>query len=373
MTKSTFIPVSQPFVDDKAKELVLDCLDTGWISSQGEYVNRFEREFASYVGAKFAISVTSGTAALHLALMALNIGPGDEVIVPDLTFAATANAVLLCGAKPILCCVNQATWTIDIDDCKTLISPNTKAIIPVHLYGNPVDMTALLSLARIHNIEVIEDCAESLGASLHQKCTGTIGTIGCYSFFANKLLSTGEGGMLTTDNPELASKIRILRDHGMSPERRYWHDFAGLNYRMTNIQAAIGVAQLALLDEFTASRTKQENIYKEMLSHVPAITFKKVIDGATPVNWLMSIRVTSVDEKQNATALHKWLHDNYVDSRPFFFPLHQQPPYRDEREALESTNFLSQSGLSLPTFIGLKDEQITHICKLITQFMNIRG
>lgn len=373
MTKSTFIPVSQPFIDDRAKDLVLDCLNTGWISSQGEYVARFESEFANYVGAQFAISVTSGTAALHLALMALNIGPGDEVIVPDLTFAATANAVLLCGAKPILCGVDQATWTIDIEDCRALIGPATKAIIPVHLYGNPADMNALLSLASMHNIEVIEDCAESLGASLQQKSTGTIGTIGCYSFFANKLLSTGEGGMLTTDNPELANKIRILRDHGMSPDKRYWHDIAGLNYRMTNIQAAIGVAQLALLDEFTALRTRQESIYTEMLSHLPSIRFKKVIDGAIPVNWLMSVQVTSRDETQTASALHKWLKRYNVDSRPFFYPLHEQPPYRDEREALKATRFLSQSGLSLPTFIGLKDEQIVYICQLITQFMGIRG
>jgi len=373
MTESTFIPVSQPFVGDKAKELVANCLETGWISSQGEYVARFEREFASYVGSKFAVSVTSGTAALHLALLAINIGPGDEVIVPDLTFAATANAVLLCGAKPVLCCVNQATWTIDIDDCKTLISSNTKAIIPVHLYGNPADMTALLSLAKTHNIHVIEDCAESLGASIGQKSTGTIGAIGCFSFFANKLLSTGEGGMLTTDDPELAHKIRVLRDHGMSPQKRYWHDIAGLNYRMTNIQAAIGVAQLTLLDEFTASRTQQENLYKEMLSRLPGITFKKVIDGATSVNWLMSIQVISDDKNQTASALREWLHDNNVDSRPFFFPLHEQPPYRDERRELKATSTLSQSGLSLPTFIGLTNEQIIYICQLITKFMTIRG
>lgn len=369
MIKMPFIPVSQPFIGERAKELVNECLDTGWISSQGTHVGLFEREFAKYVGASFAISVTSGTAALHLALMALEVGPGDEVIVPDLTFAATANAVLLCGARPVLCAVESATWTMDLRDCESLISPKTKAIIPVHLYGNPVDMNALLKLAESREIAIIEDCAESLGATLNEEHMGTFGTVGCYSFFANKLLSTGEGGMLTTNDAQLADRIRVLRDHGMSPEKRYWHEFAGLNYRMTNIQAAIGVAQLELLDEFTSLRTHQELLYKDLLSGVEGIIFKKEVDGAKPVNWLMSLRLVSTDESKNIKTLHQWLRENNVDSRPFFFPLHEQPPYFDNREALKSTNVLSQSGLSLPTFIGLKDEQIEQICQLITRFM----
>ncbi|OFC68953.1 DegT/DnrJ/EryC1/StrS family aminotransferase [Alteromonas confluentis] len=367
MTNTDFIPVSQPFIDDSAKALVMDCLDSGWISSQGAYVTQFENDFAAYIGAEFAISVTSGTAALHLALIAIGIGPGDEVIVPDLTFAATANAVLLCGAKPVLCAIDEDTWTLDVQDCQQLVTSNTKAIIPVHLYGNPADMKAITHLAGEHGITVIEDCAESLGASVDDQYTGTMGEMGCFSFFANKLLSTGEGGMVTTNDAELAKKLRILRDHGMAPGKKYWHDLAGLNYRMTNIQAAIGVSQLALLDEFTRLRGEQERLYRQHLEGVFGIVFKSVLNGATSVNWLMSIRVDA--ENKSAESLRTWLAEHQVDSRPFFFPLHEQPPYRDERSALKATKTLSDSGLSLPTFIGLSNEQITRICELIKRYM----
>lgn len=370
MDKPEFIPISQPYIDEKAKVLVTDCMDSGWISSQGAYVGQFEKAFAEYVGAKHAISVTSGTAALHLALLALGVSRGDEVIIPDLTFAATANAVILCGATPVLCSVNKNTWTLDIDDCGKLITNATKAIVPVHLYGNPADMFSLLALADKHKVALVEDCAESLGATIHGQQTGTFGDIGCFSFFANKLLSTGEGGMVTTNNEFLAQKIRVLRDHGMSPSKRYWHEHAGLNYRMTNIQAAIGITQLERLDEFIAERRYQEEQYQARLRVIQSIEFKKEITGARAVNWLFSFCITSSDGARTAEKLRAWLFENGVDSRSFFFPLHEQPPYLDTRSSLQSTKGVSQCGLSLPTFIGLKDHQIERICGLVTQFMN---
>lgn len=253
-SKSDFIPVSKPFLTPEAKTFVVDCLDSGWISSKGAYVEKFENEFAEKCGAKHAISVSSGTAALHLALLCVGVGPGDEVLVPDLTFAATANAVILCGATPVLCCVDKDEWTLDVNDAETVLSDKTKAIIPVHLYGNPARMHEINDFAKRNALTVIEDCAESLGATLEGRYLGTFGDLGCYSFFANKLLSTGEGGMVTTNSDVLARKIRTLRDHGMSTEKRYWHDIAGLNYRMTNIQAAIGVSQLNVFDEFAKVR-----------------------------------------------------------------------------------------------------------------------
>ena len=313
-SNSDFIPVSKPYLTQEAKTFVVDCLDSGWISSKGAYVERFENEFAEKCGAKHAISVSSGTAALHLALLCLGIGSEDEVIVPDLTFAATANAVILCGATPVLCCVNKDEWTLDVNDAEAVLSDKTKAIIPVHLYGNPARMHEINDFAKRNGLSVIEDCAESLGATLDGRYLGTFGDMGCYSFFANKLLSTGEGGMVTTDSDALALKIRTLRDHGMSTEKRYWHD----------------------------------------------------IKGAIPVNWLMSLRIDEALSGISAAELQGILTEHQIESRLFFYPLHQQPPYSNERAALKSTDVLSSSGLSLPTFVGLSCEDIQRVCEIIS-------
>lgn len=365
-SKSDFIPVSKPFLTPEAKTFVVDCLDSGWISSKGAYVEKFENEFAEKCGAKHAISVSSGTAALHLALLCVGVGPGDEVLVPDLTFAATANAVILCGATPVLCCVDKDEWTLDVNDAETVLSNKTKAIIPVHLYGNPARMHEINDFAKRNALTVIEDCAESLGATLEGRYLGTFGDLGCYSFFANKLLSTGEGGMVTTNSDVLARKIRTLRDHGMSTEKRYWHDIAGLNYRMTNIQAAIGVSQLNVFDEFAKVRSEQEALYIKYLIDVPGVTFKKVIEGATPINWLMSLRIDEALSGISAAELLDVLAEHQVESRLFFYPLHQQPPYLNERSALKSTDVLSSSGLTLPTFVGLSSEDIQRVCEIIS-------
>ena len=371
-SNSDFIPVSKPFLTPEAKTFVVNCLDSGWISSKGAYVEKFENEFAEKCRVKHAISVSSGTGALHLALLCLGVGLGDEIIVPDLTFAATANVVILCGATPVLCCVNKDEWTLDVNDAETVLSDKTKAIIPVHVYGNPARMHEINYFAKRNALTVIEDCAESLGATLDGRYLGTYGDMGCYSFFANKLLSTGEGGMVTTDSDALALKIRTLRDHGMSTKKRYWHDISGLNYRMTNIQAAIGVSQLNAFDEFVKVRSEQEALYIKYLTDVPGVTFKKVIEGATPVNWLMSLRIDEVFSRISAAELLDVLADHQIESRLFFYPLHQQPPYLDERPALKSTDVLSSSGLSLPAFVGLSGEDIQRVCEIISVAITYR-
>ncbi|SEA44431.1 DegT/DnrJ/EryC1/StrS family aminotransferase [Alkalimonas amylolytica] len=367
-----FIPVSKPYLTAEAKTLVLDCLETGWISSKGAYVERLEHEFAAYLGVPYAISVSSGTAALHLALLALGIGPGDEVIVPDLTFAATANAVLHCGAKPVLCSVNWQDWTLDPTDIARCLSHATKAIIPVHLYGMPARMAELQVIAKQHQLFLIEDCAESLGASIGQQATGSIGDLGCFSFFANKLITTGEGGMVTTHCDQLAQRVRCLRDHGMLPERRYWHELAGLNYRMTNIQAALGVSQLQHLDAFYQQRQQQEQWYQQYLAGVPGLEFKLQRQGVKTVNWLMSLRVDPAKAGFHAAELMYDLQQHQIETRGFFYPLHLQPPYLDQSEALRSMEQLAAEGISLPTFVGLTQSQVERICLRIRQFANAR-
>src|SRR4028118_1305803 len=231
-----FIPVAETVLDGNEKNYVLDCLDTGWISGSGKYVDDFEREFAAFCGVEHAVSVSNGTAGLHVSLLAFGVGPGDEVIVPDLTYVASANAVTYCGARPVLADVDSLTWTLDPQDVARKISPATKAIMPVHLYGHPADLDPILELAHAHNLRVVEDAAEAHGAEYKGRLVGGLGDVGVFSFFGNKIITTGEGGMITTGDKKLAEKIRLLKGQGMDPARRYWFPIVGYNYRMTNTQ-----------------------------------------------------------------------------------------------------------------------------------------
>ena len=244
------IPVAEPSFDEEELKNVVEAVKTGWISSKGKFVKEFEENFANFIGTKYGVATMNGTAALHLALKALNISKGDEVVIPDLGFIATANSVTYCNAKPILVDSHPDYWCIDPFKIEEKITQNTKAIIPVHLYGHPCDMDPIMEIAESHNLYVIEDAAEAHGAEYKGKIVGGFGDINCYSFFANKVITTGEGGMCLTDNDELYQKMILLRDHGMNPQKRYWHDFIGFNYRMTNLQGAVGVAQLKKIDKF---------------------------------------------------------------------------------------------------------------------------
>ena len=250
------IPLAFPDLGGNEIEYISDAVHSSWVSSTGPYITSFENNFSSYCDVNFGISTSNGTTALHLSLISLGIGPGDEVIVPDLTFAATINAVLHAGATPVIVDVDPDTLLIDPEKIKAAISPNTRAVICVHLFGSPCDMNSICSLCKDGKIFLIEDCAQAHGATYNNKKVGSFGDIGCFSFFGNKIITTGEGGMCVTNSEELRDKMRILRDHGMDPDRRYIHNVVGYNYRMTNIQAALGVAQLENIDKSLIFRSK---------------------------------------------------------------------------------------------------------------------
>ncbi len=287
------IPLMQPSLGGDELKNVSDCITSGWISSQGDYVRRFEDQFAQSHSGGHAIAVSSGTAALHLALKAVGVGAGDEVIVPDLTFAAVANVVIHCGAVPVLADVDAETWTLDVQQVAGKISSRTRAVIPVHLYGHPCEMDGLRDLAEQHRLRVIEDCAEAQGALFRDRQVGTIGDVGCFSFFSNKVITTGEGGMVTTSDPDIAEKVRTLRDHGMRPGKRYWHDHAGFNYRMTNLQAAVGVAQMERVDNFLRRRHQIGERYIERLGNVPGLIMPPRQPWARTIFWIFSMLVDS--------------------------------------------------------------------------------
>ncbi len=255
---ASFIPIYEPILGSTEEQYVCQAVQSGWISSNGKYIKEFETLFAAFCGTAHGISVSNGTTALHLILHALGIGPGDEVIVPALSFVASANAVHYTGAKPVFADVDPVTWTIDPASVEALITERTKAIMPVHLYGHPAPMAALRLLAEQHDLLIVEDAAEAHGAQVGTQRTGALGHAAAFSFFANKVITTGEGGMVTTDDAALAARCRMLRDHAMPPERRYWHDEVGFNYRMTNLQAAVGVAQMARIDEFLRRKPRPD-------------------------------------------------------------------------------------------------------------------
>lgn len=359
------VPIAEPSLLGRELEYVTDCIATNWISSRGKYVDRFEAEFARLCGTRFAISTSSGTTALHLALVALGVGAGDEVIVPDLTFIATANAVSYCGARPVLVDVDADSWTLSPAAVEAAITPRTRGIIPVHLYGHPAEMDALAAIASRHALFVLEDCAESLGARYRGRTVGSLGTLACFSFYGNKTLTTGEGGMLVTDDETLHRRARMLRDHGMSAERRYFHPEIGFNYRLTNLQAAIGVAQLERIDEIFARKAEIDAAYRRELGIVRGIRLPPCADWAEPVCWLFSVLVEE-GFALSRDRLMEELEARQLGCRPLFHPLHEQPPYRQEGE-FPVSRALAQRGLSLPSAVTLPRRAVQHVCRVIAE------
>lgn len=357
------IPVAEPDLRGNVKKYVLDCLDTNWISSLGKYIPLFEQKFSYYCGCNYGVSVANGTTALHLALAALGIGKGDEVLVPDLTFVATPNAVAYTGAKPVLVDADPKIWNIDPEKIEEKITPNTKAIIPVHLYGHPCDMEPIMKVAEEHNLFVIEDCAEAHGAEYIGKKVGSIGDIGCFSFYGNKILTTGEGGMCITNDEKLAERMRFLKDHGMA-KKRYYHPEMGFNYRMTNIQAAIGLAQLERIDEILAIKRKNAMLYRKFIGSCKGITFQPEMPWAKTVYWLHSILLEN-SFRSNRDLLMQELSAEGIDSRPFFIPMHELPMYKQEGYPVASE--LSMKGINLPSSTLLSEEDIKQICSIIVR------
>ena len=323
------------------------------------------RSFSKKLAMPYGVAVSNGTTALHLALAALGIMKGDEVIVPDLTFVATANAVIYCGATPIIVDVTADTWNIDPQKIQEAITEKTKAIIPVHLFGQPCDMDAIMQIASEHNLLVVEDCAQAHCATYKEKIVGSFGHISTFSFFGNKIITTGEGGMCLTKSEELDSRMRVLRDHGMSKTKRYWHDEVGFNYRITNMQAAIGVAQTARLEEYVEKRIHIAHEYMRHLQNTPGLTFPKVQPHTKNVYWLFSCIVKDNNSREQ---LIGELKKTGIDARRFFYALTSMPPYQTDWQNPVSID-LSSRGISLPTYFDLTDDDIAFICKEINRIM----
>lgn len=357
------IPVGEPSFNGSELRLITECVKSGWVSSIGKFIGEFEKKFAKFCGSKYAVSTPNGTAALHLALYTLGIGSGDEVIIPSFTFIATANAVMYTGAKPVFIDVTADYWNIDPDLIEKSITPKTKAIIAVHIYGHPADMDKIMKIAEKHKLYVIEDAAEAHGAKYRGKKVGSIGTVGCFSFYGNKIITTGEGGMITTDSFKLADRMRFLKDHAMSTERKYYHPEIGYNYRMTNLQAALGVAQLSKVNKFLIKKIKIAKWYKKALTGVPGIILPPEMPWATNIYWMYSILLDGKSSINRDELMHK-LKEKGIDSRPFFYPIHKMPPYRTNK-ILPVTNYLSENGLNLPSSVNLTKTEVNFICKCI--------
>lgn len=359
-----FIPVYRPDISGNELKYVTDCITSGWISSLGEYVSRFEQDFASLCQVKHAISLANGTVALHLALLVMDIGPGDEVLVPPLTFVATANAVRYVGATPVFVDVDPITWTINPNEIEKAITTNTRAMIPVHLYGHPADMDELLQIAEKYDIAIVEDAAEAHGAKVRDRIVGGLGDVGCFSFYGNKAITTGEGGMLTTNDNQLAERARFLKDHGMDKNKYYWHSEVGYNYRMTNLQAAVGVAQIERFADIYSRKRKIGQLYKDKLADIPGIVTQPEAKWAESSYWMISILVND-EFPINRDDLRKILYEKGIDTRPFFYPMHYLPPYHEDKGSYPVSEKLAENGINLPSYPGLTDEDISRICNEI--------
>jgi perosamine synthetase len=357
------IPVYSPWISDEDVEEVRRVTLSGWISSGSPDVLSFEEEFATSIGARKAISCSSGTAALHLSLRAAGIGPGDEVIVPDLTFIAPASMVVACGATPVFADVSAHDWNVTPESVSRCVSPRTRAVIAVHLYGNPADCKSLAEAAP--GALIVEDAAQSCGASRGNMKAGTFGTFGCFSFFGNKIITTGEGGMVVTDDPDLASRMHFLRGHAMSPDRRYFHPELGFNYRMTGMQAAMGRSQLRRMDEILLRKRKIAKLYAERLAGLPELCLHPPgTETAQSIFWMYSILTPSQTVRD--AMMHR-LSMKGIDTRPFFCPMSSLPPFTGDRTNAPVSRDLSERGLNLPSGPLLTESEIDFVADSVRE------
>jgi perosamine synthetase len=369
-----FIPVCQPYLNGNEIEYVNDCVATGWISSSGKYVKSFEDKFSAYCGAKYAVGVCNGTVALHLALVALGIGNGDEVIIPNFTMIASAFSVCYTGAIPVFVDADPETWNIDIDKIEKKISKRTKAIMPVSIFGQPCDMDKIWALANKYNLMVIEDAAESHGAEYKGKKTGNLADITAFSFFANKNLTTGEGGMIVTNNQELYDRARYFKNlcFPLDSPRSYKHDHIGFNYRLSNIHAALGLAQVEKADEYLKFRTKNSQLYKKYLSNTPGIVMQKISDNVKSAHWMNSIVIDPDKFGMDRNDLVTKLKEQNIETRLLFVGMNKQPSLLnygcDPSGEYQVTDWLSENGFYLPSSSSLTEETIKFICDTINAF-----
>jgi perosamine synthetase len=360
--------VAQPVIGELETRYVLEALKEGQVSSRGRFVTAFEDQFAAMAGARYGIATCNGTCALHLALLAAGIGPGDEVLVPSLTFVATANAVRYVGATPVFVDILPNYWGIDPDQVSQKITAKTRAIIPVHLYGHPVEMDSIIEIARENGLSVIEDAAEAHGATYKGRPVGALGTAGIFSFFGNKIMTTGEGGMLVTNDALVAERARQFRDHGSDPEIRYWHPVIGYNYRMTNLQAALGLAQLEQLDGFLARKREIADLYHRILGAVPGLVPQSEETWASPVHWMVSLLVKPGRGVSRDTLMQA-LKEKNIETRPFFHPMHTLPPYRGpDAGPCPVAEEVASQGINLPSGVPLTDQDVERVSNQIREF-----
>ena len=363
------IPVAAPDLTGKEEQYVVDAIRSSWISSSGAYVDRFEREFAALCGARAAIGVCNGTVALHLCLLALDVRPGDEVLVPSLTYISTANAVRYVGAEPVFVDVDPKTWCMDPRLLEASITRRTRGIVAVHLYGQPADMDAILHVAGVHGLWVVEDAAEAPLAHYKGRPTGSLAALAAFSFYGNKIFTSGEGGAITVSDPRLELRLRTLRGQGVDPERRYYFPVTGYNFRLTNVACALLCAQLERREAMLQRRRAIFARYRQALEGTPGIGFQPTPEWAEAAPWFFCITVDPSSYGHSRDVVMAMLEKVGIESRPFFIPLHTLPPFREQsllrRETLPETTRLGATGINLPTYTGLPDAAIDEIAGII--------
>ena len=376
------ILVNEPLLGKREEELVLECLRSGWISSAGKFIEDFEQRWADYCGRRYGIAVSNGTAALQLAFACIGLKPGDEVILPTFTIISCALAVIYNGGVPVLVDSDPRTWCMDVKQVKDKISRKTRAIMPVHIYGHPVDMNPLELLADKHGLAIIEDAAEAHGAeylsernatnSVWRRC-GSFGTLSCFSFYANKLVSTGEGGMVLTNDSGLAEKARSLRNLCFQPNRRFYHEELGFNFRLTNLQAALGVAQLEKIDEIVARKRWMGQTYNRLLKDIDGLELPPEEPWARSVYWMYGV-VLSEKIGMDASQFAQRLRQREIETRPFFLGMHEQPVLHKRglfvEESYSVAERLARRGLYLPSGLALTEEQLTRVCEAVHEVLS---
>jgi len=375
------IPVNEPLLGQRELEYVTECVRTGWISSAGCFIEKFEQKWAEYCGRKHGIAVCNGTAALQVAVAALDLQPGDEVVMPTFTIISCVLAVVYNGGVPVLVDSDSLTWCMDVDQVKEVITPKTRAIMPVHIYGHPADMDPILKLAERYGLAVIEDAAEAHGAEyLSRRNTsyptwrrcGNFGTLSCFSFYANKLITTGEGGMVLTDDPQLADKVRSLRNLCFLSERRFYHQQLGFNFRMTNLQAALGLAQSERMDEIVARKRWMGQEYTRRLKDIEGLQLSVEKPWARNVYWMYGL-VLSEESGMDGNQFAQRLKERGVDTRPFFLGIHEQPVFHKHglflNENYPVAEGIARQGLYLPSGLALTEEQLEEVCMAVREIL----
>lgn len=373
MSVSKIIPVASPLIDDEDISEVTKVLKSSWVSSLGEEVVKFEKLFSTFCETKYGVSTNSGTTSLHLALCALGIKPGDEVIIPDFTMIACPNAVSYTGAKPVLVDADEETWCINVDKIEEKITKKTRAIMPVHIYGHPSEMDSIIKIAKEHNLYILEDAAEAHGALYKGKKVGSLGDIGSFSFYANKIITTGEGGMCVTNNNQLSETMSWLRAHAFGRGgKHFWHETIGFGYRMSSLQASLGVSQMAKITSFVDKRIKNAKLYNDLLSSLSdngLLTLPPSDSHVKNVYWMYSVLLSS---KINRKKVMDYLEKKGIETRTFFYPVHSQPAYSDQflGQSFPTSDKLSLTGINLPSGNTLTEEEIHTVANELIQAIN---